>query len=93
MCPLPPELPFRLSPHPIPLGYPRALGWASCVTQQISACHLFCIQSVYVSMLFSQLVPHSPSLTVSTILFSRSVSMDTEIVLHYTLVLPWWLRR
>ena len=29
---------------------------------------------MYVSMLVSQLVPHSPSLTVSTVLFSRSVS-------------------
>ena len=35
LCPLLPEPPPHLPPHPTSLGGHRALGWAPCVTQQI----------------------------------------------------------
>ena len=61
-------------PSPTLLGCHRALDWVSCVTQQF---HLLSIlhMVIYVSMLFSQFVPPSPSPTVSTSLLFMSASM------------------
>jgi len=64
ICPLPPEPHSHLPPHSTLLSCHRALGWASFVTQQIPTCHHFTYGNVYVSMLFSQFVPTSPSPTV-----------------------------
>ena len=68
---------LNLSLNPIPsrpLGCHIAPGWAPCVTGQIPTGYLFYIR-YYVSMLLSQSIPLSPSLTESTSLFSMSVSL------------------
>ena len=44
ICPLPLEPPSHLPPHPTPLGYHRAPGWASWVIPQILTDYLFHIQ-------------------------------------------------
>ena len=53
-CPLPPEPPSRLPPHPTPLGCRRVLDWAPCVILQISTDCLFYIQvpTVYFMYMF-----------------------------------------
>ena len=58
-----------LPPHPIPLGPHRAPAWAPCVTQRLPAIY-FTRDSVHLSALLSQFIPPSPSLAVSTSLFS-----------------------
>ena len=40
-CPLPPEPPSQVLPHPTPLGCQGALGCAPCVTQKISPGYRF----------------------------------------------------
>ena len=50
------------------------LIWAPCIIQKTSIGYLT-QSNVYVSMLVSQFVPHSPSPTVSTSLFSMCVSL------------------
>ena len=75
MCPLPPSrtpLPSPSPTHPSRLSQSTGLSFL-CHTAHFRLLSLL-HTGMYVSMLVSQLVPHSPSLTVSTVLFSRSVS-------------------
>ena len=74
MCSLPLEPPFRPPPLPTPLGSHRAPDWATCVIQPIPTGG-FTYGNVYVSMLLSHFIPPSPSLTVSTVLFSVCISI------------------
>ena len=64
------------TPHPSPLGHHKALSWVSCAIQLLPTCY-FTQGSEYMSMLLSQFVPLSPSLTVSISLFSMFVSLPT----------------
>ena len=58
MCPLHPELPFHLPPHPIPLNGPLALALHALLHISNSTLALcFTYGNVYVSMLFSQVIP------------------------------------
>ena len=56
--------------HLIPLGNHRALGWVSCVTQQLPTSS-FTYDNIYISRLRSQFVPLSPSPAESTSPLSR----------------------
>ena len=53
-----PERASHLPPHPIPPGCPRALIWVPCVLVTY-----FTYGNIYVSILFSQIMPPSPSPT------------------------------
>ena len=75
VCLLFPEIPSSLPPHPIPPGCHRALAlrflhhtsnshWLS-----ILRIFVYVYVNVYVSMLFSQIIPPSPSPTESKNLF------------------------
>ena len=56
-----PEPPSHIPPHPIPLGHPVHQPWAliSCIQPGLVIC--FTLDNVHVSMLFSQIIPPSPS--------------------------------
>ena len=58
-----------------PLGHHGARGWAPCVSRNFPLAICFTYGSVYVSVLFSQFVPPSPSSALSTSLFSMSASL------------------
>ena len=74
ICPLPPEPLSHLPPHPTPLVVTEHWVELAVSHSKVPTCYLFYIWYVYVSMLFSQLVPFSLSPAVSTSLFSMSVS-------------------
>ena len=78
-----PYVPSLLSllptPHPIPLGHHRAASWAPCVIKQLTLASYFTHGSVYMSMLFSQFNPPSPSPSVSASPFSTSASLFLPI--------------
>ena len=58
------------SPHPAPLGHHRALGWASCVIQQLPTIY-FIYDSVYIYQRYFFNSSHlTPPLAVSTNPFS-----------------------
>ena len=57
-----PDAPSRLPPHPIPLGLPSAPApstWVSCIQPGLAIC--FILDNTHVLMLFSQIIPPSPS--------------------------------
>ena len=58
-----------LSSHPTLLGHHRVPSWAPCIIQQVVTSYLFYTYSVYMSMLLSQFIPHSPSPAVFTTKF------------------------
>ena len=62
-----------LPPHPISLGWHRAPALASCITHQTPTAG-FTSGNAHVSVVFSQIMPPSPSPTVSKSLFFLSVS-------------------
>ena len=70
-----PEFLSHLPPHPIPLGHPSAPGHperpVSCIQPGLAIC--FTYGNIHVSMLFSQIIPPSPSPTESKSLFFTSV--------------------
>ena len=70
-----PEPPSRLPLHPIPPGLPSAPALSTCLMHPTWAGDLFTLDSILVSMLFSQNIPPSPSPTESKSLFCTSVSL------------------
>ena len=68
-----PELPSHLPPNPIPLGHPSALCLMHSVKPGLAI--YFTYGNIHVSMLFSQIIPPSPSLTEPKSLFFTSVSL------------------
>ena len=56
-----------------PLGHHRASGWAPCVSWKLPTAVCFMHDTVYMSVLLSQLIPPSLSPTVTTSTFSMSV--------------------
>ena len=68
------EPPSYLPTHPKPLGCRRALDLSSLRNRKFPRAVCFTYGNVYVSVLLSQFVPPSPPLTVTTRLFSVSVS-------------------
>ena len=63
--------PSHLAPHPIPLGHPSAPALSTCLTLVIC----FTLDNIHVSMLFSRIIPPSPSPIESKNLFYTSVSL------------------
>ena len=62
ICPLPPESPSCLPPHPTPLGCHKPLGFGFPVSySKFPLAVYFTYGHVYVSMLLSQIIPPSPS--------------------------------
>ena len=61
--------------HSIPLGLPSAPALSTCLMYPTWASGMFHIDSILVSMLFSQNIPPSPSPTESQSLFFTSVSL------------------
>ena len=70
-----PNPPSRLPPHPIPLGLPSAPALSTCLMHPTWAVISFTLDNILVSMLFSQIIPPSPSPTESQSLFCISVSL------------------
>ena len=92
ICPLPPEQPSHSPPNPTPLGCHRALGWVPCV---FPLAIYFIYGNVYVSMLFPQLEPSSPS-SMCPHLFSMSVSrllLNSSYDLFQTCCGCMWCRK
>ena len=71
-----PEPPCHLLPHPIPLGCPSAPALSALLhASNWGLIIYFTYGNVHVSMLFSQIIPPSPSPTESKSLFFTSVSL------------------
>jgi len=76
------EPPSHLPPHPTCLGCHRALGWVLCVTANtywLAILH----RVMYMFSRYSQLIPTSPSHTVSTSLISTSASPLLPFNMYY----------
>ena len=74
-CVLHSNPPSRLPHHPIPLSLPRAPALSTCLMHPTWAGDSFTLDSILVSVLFSQNIPPSPSPTESKSLFCTSVSL------------------
>ena len=74
-----------LPPHPIPLGLPSAPVRSTCLMLQPGLVICFTLDSILVSMLFSQNIPPSPSPRVPKSVLYICVSFS---VLHIGLSLP-----
>ena len=91
-----PELPSHLPPYPIPQGHPTATSPehpVSCI--ELGLAVYFTYDNIQVSMLFSQIIPPSPSPTESKSLFFTSVSLLCTALLNKSKskgpVPPEWL--
>ena len=79
-----PDPPSHLPPHPIPLGLPQCTSpehLSKCIQPGLVIC--FTLDSILVSMLFSQNIPPSPSPTEYESLFCTSVSLFLFCILGY----------
>ena len=71
-----PEPPSHLPPHPIPQGHPSAPALSTLShASNLDLVICFTYDNICVSMIFSQIIPPSPSPTESTSLFFTSVSL------------------
>ena len=77
------EPPSHIPPHPIPQGHPSAPVSVSCIETGLVI--YFTYGNIHVSMLFSQIIPPSPSLRVQNTVFYICVSFA---VLHKGPSLP-----
>ena len=84
MCVPHPEPLSHLPPHPIPLGHPSAPALSTCLLHPSWAAICFTIDNIHVSMLFSQIIPPSPSPRVQKSVLYICVSF---FVLHIGLLL------
>ena len=91
-----PELPSHLPPYPSPQGHPTATSPehpVSCI--ELGLAVYFTYDNIQVSMLFSQIIPPSPSPTESKSLFFTSVSLLCTALLNKSKskgpVPPEWL--
>ena len=64
-CILHPEPPSHLPPHPIPLGHPSAPAPSTCLMHPTGLAICSTFDNIHVSMLFSQIIPSTPSPTES----------------------------
>ena len=71
-----PELPSHHPPYPLPLGCPRALTFSALLhASKLVLVICFIYGNIQASMLFSQIIPPSPSPTESKRLLYTSVSL------------------
>ena len=71
-----PELPSHHPLYPSPLGYPRALTFRALLhASKLVLVICFIYGNIQASMLFSQIIPPSPSPTGSKSLFFTSASL------------------
>ena len=70
-----PEPPSHFPPHPIPLGHPSAPASSTSLMHQPGLEISFTLDNIHVLMLFSQIIPPSPSPIESKSLFYISVSL------------------
>ena len=77
------EPPSHLPPHPIPLGHPSAPSrvLVSCIHLGLVIC--FTLENIHVLMLFSQIIPVSPSYIEFKSLFYTSVSLFLSCIYGY----------
>ena len=70
------NLPPTFLPTPFLQVVTKHWLWVPCIIHQTPTDHLFTYHNVYISMLFSQIIPASPSLTDSRNLFFVCVSFS-----------------
>ena len=78
-----PDPPSHLPPHPIPLGLPSAPALSTLLMHPTWTGDLFHTWYYHVSMLFSQIIPPSPSPIESKSLFYTSVSLFLSCMYGY----------